>query len=158
MLVAAIANSHATESKFGAGRDIAGELLQIIDNATSDRAVNVQNWTGQTVRMWCASKNDRITRNGLSYIDLKDQQAMGWSFQPNVFPGFSGETLFWCTFCYKSQKRGWKVYDQKWEKLRNGVPSNGLLTWKIIYDSVRWQDEPLQKGWDFKSWPSDGSC
>lgn len=157
LVVATAAITYAAESKVGAGRDLAGLLLKIIDTATSYRAVVVENWSGRTIRFWCASKNDRIRRNGYSYIDIPDQKALGWTFQPNVFPGFSGRTLFWCTFCYKNKRRGWNVYDQTWEK-QNSVPENGLLRWRIIYDSVRWEYTPLKKGWDFKSWKPQGNC
>lgn len=100
VLMTASPTIDAAESAFGAGRDLSGELLKVLDNGTSKRAVVVENWTGTTVRVWCAPKNDRIRRDGKDYIDLKDQEAMGWSFTPNVFPGFSGNTQFWCTFCY----------------------------------------------------------
>lgn len=80
---------------------------------------------------------------------------MGWSFKKHE----PCNKLFWCTFCYKNQKRAWNVYDAKWEELEyDSVPKNGLLRWRIVEDSVRWEYESLQKGWDFESWPSQGSC
>lgn len=154
-----VAVTNAEESAFGAGRDLAGSLLKILENSERDRAVVVENWSGQPVRLWCASGDDRIRRDGKDYVDLNDQEAMGWSFTPNVLPGFSGHTLFWCTFCYKSERRGWNVYDEDWEKMdENGVPENGLCRWRIIDDSVRWEDDPVKEGWDFASWPSQGDC
>lgn len=161
VLIVGIATVHGQVARFeavGGARDLAGSLLKILDNSEDRRAVIVENWTARPIRFWCASKNDRIRRNGKIYIDLKDQEALAFSFVPNVLPGFSGRTLFWCTFCYKNQRRGWNVYNQAWEKMHNGVPDSGILRWKIIYDSVRWQDDPLKPGWDFKSWPSQGSC
>lgn len=143
----------------GSGRTLFGRIKKIIEGGTKSRAVVVENWTGRSVRFWCASKDNRIIRDGKTYIDLKDQEALAWSFDPNVFPGFSGRTLFWCTFCYKGEKRGWNVYAQQWEKwTTNGVPADGVLRWRLIYDSVRWQYDPLKAGWDFKNWPSEGSC
>lgn len=158
VLVAAIANVHAVQPVSGTIKIVETVFKKIANSVTKSRSVIVENQSGQPVRLWCASKNDRIARNGLDYIDLKDQEAMGWSFRTNFLPGLSGDTLFWCTFCYRSQKRGWKVYDEKWESLKNGVPSDGILPWHIIDDSVRWDNDPLQKGWDFASWKSDGSC
>lgn len=158
VFVAAVTTAHAAESKVGAGRDMAGAMLKIINNILSRRAVVVENWTGQPVRLWCASRNDRIRSNGKEYADLKDQQAIGWSFTPNALPVFAGRTEFWCTFCYKSKRRGWTVYYQGWEKDNNGVPKSGLLRWRIIYDSVRWEYQPPKKGWDFKNWTPQGNC
>lgn len=112
VLIVATQTTYAAESGFGAGRDMAANLLKLIDNATSKRAVVVENWTSLPVRLWCASGNDRIRHNGKDYVDLNDQQAMGWTLTPNVLPGFSGRTLFWYTFCYKNERRGWNVYDQ----------------------------------------------
>lgn len=155
-VIATIATVATGESAVSAGRDLAGVLLKVIEKAGQKRSVGVANEANGQIRLWCASKDDRIRKDDKDYIDTNPGEGFGWGFTPNVFTGFSGKTLFWCTFCYNNERRGFDVYDQKWEDDEKKVPKNGVLMWKFSNDKAVLNDGAITH--EYKDLKKQDSC